>query len=145
MEKSVDAYLGKLKGWQGEVARRLRALAQEAAPGATEAIKWGQPVFELNGGPLGYYKAHSQHVTLGFWRGAELPDPEGLLESSGSMMAHVKIRGPDQLPEAALKAFIRAAAELNRRDGSPTRRATVKKKAAAPKKKKAATGKRKRS
>lgn len=143
MEKSVDAYVGSLKGWQGVVARKLRALTQEAAPGVTEAIKWGQPVFELNGGPLGYFKAHSQHVTLGFWRGAELPDPEGLLESSGSMMAHVKIRGPD-LPADALKAFIRAAAALNRRDGSPTRRSTAKKKVAAPKKKKPAPGKRKR-
>jgi hypothetical protein len=42
--------------------------------------------------PVCYLKAASKHITFGFWHGASISDPSGRLESSGEVMAHVKLR-----------------------------------------------------
>jgi hypothetical protein len=110
----------KTSGWQRDVVARLLAIAKRAAPGATVSIKWGQPVFELNG-PFAFIKPAKAHVTFGFWRGAELQDPTGALEG-GDRMKHVKINSPEALNEARLLAFVREAVTLNQAAGNPTRR-----------------------
>src|SRR5262249_29747295 len=97
----VDQFVAtKIAGWQSDVARSLLALVQKAAPEATVAIKWGQPVFELNG-PFAFLKPAKAHLTFGFWRGAELDDPKRLL-SGGERMSHVKLTGPGEVDASAL-------------------------------------------
>jgi hypothetical protein len=118
---SVDDYVAKLDGAQAEVIRALRQIIREIAPDAKESIKWAQPVFEENG-PFAFMKANKNHVTFGFWRGAELADPEGLLEGDGDRMKHVKLAGPGDIRPKVLRAFVRAAVELNRTKGNPTKR-----------------------
>ena len=49
------------------------------------------------------------HVNVGFFRGAELADPDGLLEGTGKFMRHVKLRPGQPVDDAALKRLIRAA------------------------------------
>jgi hypothetical protein len=110
----------KTAGWQTKVIARLLALVAKAAPDATVTIKWAQPVFELNG-PMAYIQVAKAHVTFGFWRGAELADPAGLLEG-GDRMKHVKIKEAGAIDETQLAAFVRAAADLNRAKGDPTKR-----------------------
>ena len=90
--KTVDQYVIELAGWQKQCVSTLRQLIREAAPQAIESIKWGQPVYEHNG-PFAWIKAHANHVSCGFWRGAELPDPSKLLEGTGKKMRHVKFAG----------------------------------------------------
>jgi hypothetical protein len=120
---SVEAYIdGKLSGWQAEAARRLVALVAREAPEAAAVIKWGQPVFEING-PFAWLRPAKAHVSFGFWRGTELADPKELLEGSGDRMAHVKLTGLDAIDEGALSALVRQAARLNREKGDPTKRA----------------------
>ena len=46
---------------------------------------------------------------MGFFRGAELADPKGLLEGTGKFMRHVKLRPGQQVDDAALKGLIHAA------------------------------------
>jgi hypothetical protein len=111
----------KASGWQLDVIQRLVGILREAAPEMTAAIKWGQPVFEANG-PFAFLRPAKAHVTLGFWRGAELADPKGLLEGEGDRMAHVKIAGPEKLDADAIKAMVAEAVRLNREKGSPTMR-----------------------
>jgi hypothetical protein len=53
---------------------------------------------------------HSEHLTLGFSRGSELPDPAGLLQGSGKVQRHVKLRRPEELDQPALRDLIAAAA-----------------------------------
>ena len=119
--KSVDEYVGSLAGWRREVATALRALAREAAPGAGESIKWGQPVYEQNG-PVAWMKAHKSSVNFGFWRGAELDDRAGLLEGDGDRMRHLKVREGAALPVEELRRLIQDAVRLNQAKGDPTRR-----------------------
>jgi len=110
----------KTSGWQTNVVERIVALTKRAAPDATLSIKWAQPVFELNG-PFAYIKPAKAHVTFGFWRGAELGDPAGVLEG-GDRMKHVRIPADEPLNEARLAAFVREAVALNRAKGDPTQR-----------------------
>jgi hypothetical protein len=112
----------KTSGWQAEAVGRLVGLVQQAAPEATSSIKWGQPVFESNG-PFAYIRPAKAHVTLGFWRGTEIADPEKLLSGDGDRMAHMKITSLDQIDPKALAAMIENAVRLNREKGNPAVRA----------------------
>jgi hypothetical protein len=117
----VDVWVKtKTTGWHREVVTKLLALARRAAPGASVSIKWAQPVFEQNG-PFAFIKPAKAHVTFGFWRGAELADPDGVLEG-GDRMKHVKITSSAALDERRLEAFVREAVALNATRGNPTRR-----------------------
>lgn len=118
---SVDEYVASLAPEQRALVDALRTLVKSAARGAVETFKWSQPVYESNG-PFAYIKAHRSHVTFGFWRGVELSGDSGLLVSSGSKMAHLKIRSLDEIPEAELRRLVREAVKLNAAKGDPTRR-----------------------
>lgn len=118
-EKTVEAYILSLDPWQAEIARKLRAIVKAAAPKASESIKWAQPVYELNG-PFAYFKAFKNTVNFGFWRGADLEDPQGLLEGSGEKMRHVKLGKVEEVDRELLTSFVRQAVELNLQKGDPT-------------------------
>jgi len=118
---SVDAYVASFDDWRGETMAALAALVRETTPNATDAIKWAQPVFSLDG-PMIFMKAAKAHVTFGFWRGADLDDPKGLLEGSGKRMAHVKLREGQRIPKTALRALVKQATRLNREHGDPTKK-----------------------
>jgi hypothetical protein len=120
-EQTVEAYLAGMTGELGDAAAILRQLVLDAAPTASESIKWGQPVYEENG-PFCYFKVNTDHITFGFWRGTEIDDPENRLEGEGDRMKHVKLRGPDDLVEDAIADWVRQAVDLNRQQGDPTRR-----------------------
>jgi hypothetical protein len=119
-DRTVDAYVAALSGWQAETVQQLRRLVREAAPEAEESIKWAQPVYEVNG-PVCYLRAFKHHVNLGFWRGAELPDPGRLIRAGGAKMGHVTLTGPADVEPDALRDLIRAAVQLNLTKGDPTR------------------------
>lgn len=118
---SIDNYIAGLSGWQGEVVGSLCALIRAAVPECTGSIKWGQPVFESNG-PMLFIKPATKHVTLGFWRGAELAAPDILCEGSGERMRHVKLTSAADIQPKVLGALVRKAAALNRTKGDPSRR-----------------------
>lgn len=118
--KTVDGYIGALGDWRADVVAAVRSIVREAVPNVTESIKWGQPVYESNG-PFCYVQAYANQVNFGFWRGAELSDPDGLLTGDGAKMRHIKLLGTDDVNASAFAALIREALELNRTRGNPTR------------------------
>lgn len=117
--KTVDEYVAALDGWQAEAVTAIRQIVREAAPKATEAYKWAQPVYEENG-PFAWIKAYKSYINFGFWRGSQLTDPKGLLLGDGALMRHVKIASLADLNQPALKRFVKQAAKLNREMGNPT-------------------------
>ena len=119
---AVDEYVAKkLTPGQAEIVNALRQLIRAAAPAATESLKWGQPVYEENG-PFAYIKPGKNHVTFGFWRGAELADPKGRLEGDGDRMKHVKLASLADIRRSELQKFVKEALKLNREKGDPTKR-----------------------
>lgn len=119
--KTVDDYIAGLDGWKKEVAQRLRSIVLDAAPDSQEAIKWAQPVYSF-GGPFAYFKAFKNSVNFGFWRGAEMEDPYGVLVGTGDKMRHVKISSIEDVDEQVLTDFVRQGVKLNREKGDPTGR-----------------------
>ena len=117
---TIDAYAKALDDWRGDVVRELDALVRKAAPKATGTIKWAQPVYEQNG-PFAYVKAFSSAVNFGFWRGADLSDPDGALEGTGDRMRHVKIRSAEDVDLARFTAWVEEAVALNDSKGDPTK------------------------
>ncbi|MCA8912867.1 MAG: DUF1801 domain-containing protein [Planctomycetes bacterium] len=117
--KTVKDYASK-QGEFKDVVLALAALVRKAAPKAEESIKWAQPVWSQSG-PFCYMKAFKKYVNLGFWRGAELDDPKGLLEGTGKKMRHVRVESVKDIPAAALKNFIKQAVKLNETKGDPSR------------------------
>ncbi|HWB77510.1 MAG TPA: DUF1801 domain-containing protein [Nannocystaceae bacterium] len=118
---TIEQYFATLLPAYKPIAARLDALVRATVPGVTASIKWGQPVYEKNG-PMIWAKAFAKHFGFGFWRGAELPDPAGVLEGSGDRMRHVKLRSTSDIDEKVLRALIQAAANANAKKGDPTKR-----------------------
>jgi len=56
-----------------------------------------------------YVDAHAEHANIGFFFGAFLDDPTGLLEGAGKRMRHVKLRVERMPDEGALGDLITAA------------------------------------
>jgi hypothetical protein len=89
---TVDEYIGAIPEPLRSVAMRAREVIDGNLEGADSAIRWAHPTWSLGKTPVCYLKTASKHVTFGFWHGASIDDPSGRLESSGEVMAHVKLR-----------------------------------------------------
>ncbi|HEY8168876.1 MAG TPA: DUF1801 domain-containing protein [Candidatus Limnocylindrales bacterium] len=120
-DKTVEAYAAGLGDWRADVVAAMHGIVGEAAPDATAAIKWAQPVWSLNG-PFAYAKAFPTTVNIGFWRGVELSDPDGRLIGGGERMRHLRIANPAELDAEVIAGFVREAVALNQSKGDPTRR-----------------------
>jgi hypothetical protein len=99
-----------------ELALALREMMLEAAPDAVEAIYDAYNAVAIGFSFTGRLKdsfchiaAYSQHVNLGFNRGATLPDPNGVLQGSGKAVRHVKIARQSDLAAPYLPRYIQAA------------------------------------
>lgn len=84
---------------------RLRA----SGPDVRELLHDGRPTACVEDAAFAYVDAFAAHAGVGFYEGASLPDPAGLLEGSGKRMRHVKLRWGQPFDEAALVALIAAA------------------------------------
>jgi hypothetical protein len=69
----------------------------------------GCPVACLGDAPFGYVNVFTSHVNVGFFEGAALPDPAGLLQGTGKFMRHVKVRPGTATNAAALSRLIDTA------------------------------------
>jgi hypothetical protein len=109
----VDAYVEGQPPELRQTTRFLVDLVRATVKGTTEAIWYGSPMFcaPAGGDFFCYVAAQSRHVNLGFRKGTELDDPDGLLEGSGKGMRHVKLHAPDTIPKAKLARLLKDAAK----------------------------------
>jgi hypothetical protein len=114
-EALIDARIAELGDWRGETLAKVRAVIRAADPEAVEEWKWrGVPVWS-HAGILCTGETYKAVVKLTFAKGAALPDPRGLFNSSleGNTRRAIDIREGEAVDEEALKALVRAAVELN--------------------------------
>jgi hypothetical protein len=119
-EITVDAYISQLESWQAEIVSEVRKIILTAVPEASEAFKWAQPVYSLNG-PFAYIKAFKNSVNFGFWRGVDINDPGGMFEGSGEKMRHVRLTSIDDIDQRVFADFVKQAVNLNLSKGDPTK------------------------
>ena len=111
----IDARIAELGDWRGETLARVRKLIHEAVPEVVEEWKWrGVPVWS-HGGILCTGETYKEVVKTTFAKGAALPDPKGLFNSSleGNTRRAIDFREGEEIDGNALKALIRAAVTLN--------------------------------
>ncbi len=118
----IDQRIRELGGWRGETLARMRALILEADPEMTEEWKWrGTPVWSHHG-IVCTGEAYTKVVKLTFARGARIPDPSRLFNSSleGSTRRAIDIHEGEKVDAGAFKALVKAAVAQN---GPPAKKA----------------------
>jgi hypothetical protein len=93
----------------GAIAQRWFEVMRKCGNDVRELMHDGQPTACVGDGAFAYVDAFKAHVNVGFFRGAEIADPEGLLEGTGKFMRHVKIRPERAIDAAALLKLIETA------------------------------------
>ena len=106
---SFDAYLGDQNAKNQKVIRALRRFVKRVAPKLSETVKWGNGCWVNDKGPVAYVYSDSDHVQFGFFRGASLKDPKGLLQGKGAYVRHTKVRRPAEIDEGAFAALLKQA------------------------------------
>jgi hypothetical protein len=109
---TFDAYLADLPARNGAIVRALRGFVKRAAPGLEEAVKWGNGCWLAAGAPIAYVYSDADHVQFGFFRGAELRDPRGLLQGKGRYVRHVKVPRVAAIDRKAFAALLGQAVRL---------------------------------
>ena len=119
--REIDGMIKELGDWRGATLSQLRSLIKKAVPGVVEELKWrkpsnphGVPTWYFNG-PICTGETYKKAVKLTFFKGASLPDPKGLFNSSlgGNLRRAIDFSEADEINEAALRELFRAAAGLS--------------------------------
>jgi hypothetical protein len=116
----IDERIAELGDWRGATLAKVRAIIKKADPEVVEEWKWakasspGTPVWSHNGG-LCTGESYKSVVKLTFFKGASLPDPTGLFNSSleGKVRRAIDIKEGETLDEKALTELVREAVALN--------------------------------
>ena len=110
----IDARIKELDDWRGATLSHLRELIREADPGIVEEWKWNIPVWS-HGGIVCTGETYKSAVKLTFAKGASVPDPARLFNSSleGNTRRAIDFKEGGKIDEEAFKALIRAAVAVN--------------------------------
>src|SRR5262245_27374293 len=90
-DPAVDAWLAALSEPLAALAQHWFAIRRNCGKDVREVIHDGCPVACVEDVPFGYVNVFQKHVNVGFYRGADLPDPSGILLGTGKRMRHVKL------------------------------------------------------
>ena len=115
MSDGFDEILSQASPHSRALTRRAKALIQDIMPDVVEVAWPKQKIAGYGVGPkkmseqFCYIAVFKARINLGFYYGAELPDPDGLLEGTGKFLRHVKISSEEQLGDPALRRLVEAA------------------------------------
>ena len=98
------------------IAQRWFEVMRDCGDDVRELLHDGHPTACVDDAAFGYVNAFTTHVNVGFFRGAEIPDPDHLLEGTGTFMRHVKLMPERDVDVAALHKLIETAyADMKKR------------------------------
>jgi hypothetical protein len=108
-DPAIDRWLETRSGELASIASDWFRVMRSCGPNVRELMHDGYPTVCVQDAPFAYVGAFRSHVNVGFFHGASLPDPEGLLEGAGKYMRHVKLRVGQTVDAPALEALINAS------------------------------------
>ena len=113
VEADVAKLLAEHPAEQQAIEHALRATIRREFPGAVEQVDFGNKLIAFGRsmkmrGLLFALIAHKSWVNLQLADGAELPDPNGLIEGTGKRIRHIKVRTVAEASSTAVVAAIRA-------------------------------------
>jgi hypothetical protein len=108
-DSAIDVWLGERPGELGAIARTWFTRMRECGDDVRELLHDHHPTACVEDAAFGYVNVFRDHVNVGFFHGAFLSDPGGLLEGTGKRMRHVKLRPGVEVNASALEALIGAS------------------------------------
>ena len=119
-DPAVERWLDVHRDELGSLARFWSGVVRGTGEDVRELLHDGRPTFCVGAAAFAYVDAYRNHVSVGFFRGAELPDPDRLLEGAGRLMRHVKLRSGRSGRDDALAILIATAYDdmKNRLEGT---------------------------
>jgi hypothetical protein len=106
---SFDLYLADQPALHQRLISALRRFVARTAPRLQESVKWGNGCWLAGNDPVSYVYAAEDYVQFGFFRGAALDDPKGLLCGDGQYVRHIKVKKPADIDARAFGALLRQA------------------------------------
>jgi hypothetical protein len=108
-DPAIEVWMHSHAGELGAIAQRWFEVMRDCGDDVQELLHDGHPTACVGDAAFAHVNAFKAHVNVGFFRGAEIADPEGLLQGTGKFMRHVKL-GPERAVDArALVKLIEAA------------------------------------
>src|SRR3954470_24739265 len=108
-DPAIEQWMNEREGELGAIAQDWFEVMRRCGDEVREILHDGCPVACLGDAPFGYVNVFTSHVNVGFFQGATLPDPAGLLQGAGKFMRHVKLRPGTATNAAALSRLIDTA------------------------------------
>ena len=108
-DTAIDVWLNSPPEDLRSIARQWFAQMRERGEDVRELMHDGCPVACVHDAPFGYVNTFKSHVNVGFFNGAVLRDPAGLLEGTGKRMRHVKLKPGFVIDSSSLTALIHAS------------------------------------
>jgi len=108
-DPAIDPWLNTRPAALAALARPWFEAMRACGPDVRELMHDGHPTACVGEIAFGYVNVFTAHVNVGFFRGSELHDPDGLLIGSGKLMRHVKLRPEGGIDQAALRQMIKRA------------------------------------
>ena len=102
-------YLADQASKNRSTIRALRKFVERAAPGLQESVKWGNGCWLKGETPVAYVYSAPDHVQFGFFGGARLKDPKGLLRGEGKFVRHIRLLKPSEIDESSFRALLKQA------------------------------------
>jgi hypothetical protein len=108
-DPAIELWMQKHADELGLIAQRWFEVMRACGDDVRELLHDGHPTACIGDAAFGYVNAFKAHVNVGFFRGAEIADPDGLLEGTGKFMRHVKLRPDRDVDAGALRNLIETA------------------------------------
>jgi hypothetical protein len=108
-DPTIEIWMREQAGQLGAIAQRWFEVMRGCGDDVRELLHDGHPTACVAAAAFGYVNAFKDHVNVGFFRGAEIADPHGMLEGTGKFMRHVKLRPEHDVDAAALTELIETA------------------------------------
>lgn len=108
-DPAIDFWMHKHPGKLGVIAQRWFQVMRACGEDVRELLHDGHPTACVDDAAFGYVNVFKSHVNVGFFRGAEIDDAEGLLEGTGKFMRHTKLRPECGINASALIKLIETA------------------------------------
>jgi hypothetical protein len=107
-DPAIDPWFAA-RGELGALARRWFDVMRACGDDVRELLHDYHPTACIDDAAFGYTDIFTSHVNVGFFRGAELADPDHLLVGTGKRMRHVKLRPESEVDAASLTKLIETA------------------------------------
>lgn len=108
-DPAIKAWMREHSGVLGAMAQRWFEVMRDCGDDVRELLHDGHPTACVADAAFAYVNVFKAHVNVGFFRGAEIADPERLLEGTGKFMRHVKLRPESDIEATALMRLIETA------------------------------------